>query len=135
MSTQVSELENEIFRLQLQIDAIQKDCVHEWKTAGAKILYNKKLIRDLEVVSLDDKIFSIRRCVDFRVKCVKCDKTEERSPHQICFFCLGELGEEIACKSWDEDGCLKECLNCHSKFYWVRDFNIDEGLRQGDGDN
>jgi|SRR3989344_757227 len=130
MPNKVDRLRASIKQLSSEIAHIQSNCTHEMKTGG--LLYSvpsdKILMRFNEeredwfchpTITLDrisEGVFSIDRCFIFYVQCKKCDKKEERFIHQICFFCLGDLGEETVV----DGASSKECSLCRIGFVWHR---------------
>jgi len=129
----------------------QPSCTHEMKTGG--LLYTKHYLeehpqekipekfddkpggyycfpkQELEITGCDG-VFSIEENFAFYIECVRCGKKELYYTHDICFYCLHRLGEEIERKNLNDyfknhpksatHVSIKECLNCHRIFAWYR---------------
>ncbi len=147
---------SKIIQFRQQSKRNQSRCKHEMKTRG--LLYTGRYLeehlqektpkmfdtdasgyycfpkQELEMTGCDC-VFSIDETFAFYIQCVKCGKKESRYTHDICFYCLHPLGEEIQRENLNDyfknhpksatHVSLKECPNCHRKFAWYR-WKIDE---------
>ena len=131
MTKTVTELKRQVAQIQDQINSIQSTCPHKMEVRG--LLYNYPSHSTDEKVDSQfchprtffrpsNGIVSRDGIWNFYVHCEICDKKESLCVCDTCLLCLGKnLGEELNGDSIGKPGAsVKECLDCHTKFFWYR---------------
>ena len=153
MPNKVEELERLIAQIELQIGLIQQDCIHEMRTGGLLFTphYVTRETKPLEAFSISphtgqvdyychpkkelemtacNGVFSVADTFVFYAQCIKCNKKEKHYTHEVCFYCLHRLDQEVEQENLNDYFeehpesatyvSIKECPLCRKKFAWYR---------------